>query len=710
VPANRRTLKAILMTDQPTPDTAPVPDPSPASPGSPVGIPAENGPGVTLAAGTPAPMLVAGAGSDPNAHRVTFQPSPEDPEKTVLLVGHPAWMQIVETVPSYLRTFDAITLFEKHVNAPDGAPAGFFTAMGSELMAAEAEEEEDPEKAARKREAAQKAFASIDQMMGQVMPQPGKYAVIPVGELPMSLHLVALARCDTEGLMHLAKDWAVKHPQQGSEAIDEILQHVPQSKTEIVFLLRLLGVLTKRPSKSWLEFRLAGRWYGVPATVDVALPYQFASALEVEIQWRYRIGASSLDNSTIVEAQPSNQEPLTLQQLLAKASLRVLALDGEDPTTVLDDFTRWRQQHMYQTVDVEGECVQLVETNAGLRAVECPPLDQQDALVIVDEPEAWRRAGDTPETDEPYLYGGAYEVQAPRLAHPPSSNVPLAAVPIVRFFSLRRKTWLYADYRNLARHEWADGLLESVVLPEDYRESVERVARSLAVGTQQAPDILPGRHGGIVILEEGPTGTGKTATAEALAQTAKRPVYEVSAWDLVETADSVMQRRQRKHGSEALEPVARVFDRASRWNAVLLVDEADVLFSHRDSSDLGRSALVGRFLHLAETFEGVLILTTNLPGSIDPAVVSRCSLVIPYVELDASGRKRIWDAFFDKLGLDYAKEFSEPLSQVACNGRQIRSAVRMALIGRENPGLEQFQVALKQTMPRFSPRAMTADG
>ena len=55
----------------------------------------------------------------------------------------------------------------------------------------------------------------------------------------------------------------------------------------------------------------------------------------------------------------------------------------------------------------------------------------------------------------------------------------------------------------------------------------------------------------------------------------------------------------------------QILDLANRWQAVLLLDEADVFLEARTSQDLHRNALVSIFLRLLEYFQGILFLTTN---------------------------------------------------------------------------------------------------
>ncbi|KAH6711957.1 hypothetical protein BKA61DRAFT_677173 [Leptodontidium sp. MPI-SDFR-AT-0119] len=87
-----------------------------------------------------------------------------------------------------------------------------------------------------------------------------------------------------------------------------------------------------------------------------------------------------------------------------------------------------------------------------------------------------------------------------------------------------------------------------------------------------------------------PPSVGKTLTAELIAEHLRRPLMLVSAGELSTTVESVEKC------------LPRIFKRASRWKAVLLLDEADVLLEQRSSHDIYRNALVYVFLRTLEYY------------------------------------------------------------------------------------------------------------
>ena len=73
---------------------------------------------------------------------------------------------------------------------------------------------------------------------------------------------------------------------------------------------------------------------------------------------------------------------------------------------------------------------------------------------------------------------------------------------------------------------------------------------------------------------------GKTLTAECIADLYERPLYSITSGDIGTNPDEVEKK------------LHKIFDYASMWNCVLLLDEADVFLAERDLENLTRNALV----------------------------------------------------------------------------------------------------------------------
>ena len=257
----------------------------------------------------------------------------------------------------------------------------------------------------------------------------------------------------------------------------------------------------------------------------------------------------------------------------------------------------------------------------------------------------------------------------------------------VHGFSMRLKQWGWLDVEGIKAVKWYDNAFNQLVLSEQHKRSVLHLVKHY--GTSFS-DFIEGKSGGLVFLLHGPTGTGKTLTAEAVAETLHRPLYSVSVGELGTSPDQLEEK------------LRSILDLAFQWNAVLLLDEADIFMEARDTNNIERNAMVSIFLRLLEYYSGVLFLTTNRVQTFDPAFFSRISLAISYPRLEGHDRESVWRNVLLGSGVATEKDFvgagtivgsiagigrapgAMPrfnLSQLAefeVNGRNIKTAVRIA--------------------------------
>lgn len=138
------------------------------------------------------------------------------------------------------------------------------------------------------------------------------------------------------------------------------------------------------------------------------------------------------------------------------------------------------------------------------------------------------------------------------------------------------------------------------------------------------------------MLYSGPPGVGKTLTAESVAEKMNVPLYMLTAGDLGYDPTSVEIKLQ------------GILELCSRWNAILLLDEADVFLEERSLHELERNKLVTIFLRVLEYYEGILFMTTNRVQSFDLAFQSRIDISLNYPDLDIKSRKLVWRNFLAK--------------------------------------------------------------
>ncbi|KAJ6534955.1 P-loop containing nucleoside triphosphate hydrolase protein [Mycena capillaripes] len=238
---------------------------------------------------------------------------------------------------------------------------------------------------------------------------------------------------------------------------------------------------------------------------------------------------------------------------------------------------------------------------------------------------------------------------------------------VVHGFSLSDKKWLEFDVTKVAPVDWNDDAFANLVLPGDRKTLLRSLveAHHAEVGFD---DFVKGKGAGLVVNLFGPPGVGKTFSAEATSEHVKRPLYVVGAGDLGTRAEDLDLALQ------------RVFDVATAWKAIVLIDEADVFLERRSLHDLKRNAMVAVFLRHVEYYRGILFLTSNRVQAYDAAFLSRIHVALHFGELDESSRGQVWRAFVRRAGgcPGVSDAELELLAQRPVNGRQIKNAVRTA--------------------------------
>ena len=209
---------------------------------------------------------------------------------------------------------------------------------------------------------------------------------------------------------------------------------------------------------------------------------------------------------------------------------------------------------------------------------------------------------------------------------------------------------------NVGYIQFQEQAFEQLVLAEDKKELIRAVARNAGGGTDSSwddaaeygndgydddddeddfedvgIDVVANKGGASIFLLHGPPGCGKTLTAEAISELLRKPLYIVTAGDLGITAKQVE------------ETLGSVLDLCQTWDALVLIDEADVFLEARSSTEIERNALVCVILRLLEYYSGCLFLSSNrAAGSIDPAIASRITVMLGYPPLDEAGRAKVW--------------------------------------------------------------------
>lgn len=248
----------------------------------------------------------------------------------------------------------------------------------------------------------------------------------------------------------------------------------------------------------------------------------------------------------------------------------------------------------------------------------------------------------------------------------------LIATPVVLGFSLADKMWLEFNIEKVENIQWNPEAFENLVLPSDRKILLKSLVEAHNMELSGFDDFVKGKGRGLVVNLFGPPGVGKTLSAEATSEHVKRPLYVVGAGDLGVKAADLDKELQ------------NVFELATAWKAIVLIDEADVFLEQRSLHELERNAMVAVFLRHLEYYPAILFMTTNRVKTFDEAFLSRIHVALHFNSLPPAARAQVWTAFLGKAGVKIGEEggiSQEELNKLMdrdINGRQVKNATRTA--------------------------------
>ena len=189
------------------------------------------------------------------------------------------------------------------------------------------------------------------------------------------------------------------------------------------------------------------------------------------------------------------------------------------------------------------------------------------------------------------------------------------------------------------------------------------------------------RNPGVRALFSGPSGTGKTLAAQLLAAELQMDLYRLDLSAVVN-----------KYIGETEKNLDQLFARAEELDVILLLDEGDALLTQRTnvqtSNDRYANLETNYLLQRLESFEGILIVTTNAIDRIDGAFQRRMDVVVDFRPPDAAERWNIWQMHLPATHeIDFGL-LTEIAGRCVMTGGQIRNAaLHASVLALEDAGI-----------------------
>ena len=274
-----------------------------------------------------------------------------------------------------------------------------------------------------------------------------------------------------------------------------------------------------------------------------------------------------------------------------------------------------------------------------------------------------------------------YTIQAENIG-----TVEIPEHPYVLTYDITSFRYAVVHANNIAPYVYNPEIIDKLVISQQRK----KILSSLIGSKNNFEDLISGKSGGIVILSTGESGLGKTLTAEVYSEVMKKPLYCVQSSQLgISVADIEVN-------------LNKILYRAEKWDAVLLIDEADS-YIYKRGNDILQNCIVGTFLRLMEYYNGILFLTSNRPDTIDDAIISRVTLHIKYDLPTFEETVQLWNILSENFGMTIETPTIEKLwaTYKPFSGRDIRNTLKD--ISKCFPKMKQVEFDMIKELEDFLP-------
>lgn len=240
---------------------------------------------------------------------------------------------------------------------------------------------------------------------------------------------------------------------------------------------------------------------------------------------------------------------------------------------------------------------------------------------------------------------------------------------------------LYRSSMRFMRRESCSVSIDQVILPEGLKDEVVACVGNFladrAAGRLDALDAFFGYGTGLALLFHGPSGTGKTMLARALATRFDRQIITFA-----------MESMGQLNSPE--EVLATVFGEAESQGSIVLLDECDDIFQNN-------SRLSQALLTTLEKARCVVILATNKPVDLDPAMERRVAMKVSFPIPDAEMRLQMWRSLLP-AGIELAPDvdLAAFADRYQFSGGLIKNCFLLAAIFAGRNGGRTLRIAREQ--------------
>ncbi|RMH34832.1 MAG: ATP-binding protein [Nitrospirae bacterium] len=218
-----------------------------------------------------------------------------------------------------------------------------------------------------------------------------------------------------------------------------------------------------------------------------------------------------------------------------------------------------------------------------------------------------------------------------------------------------------------------DALVVSPPVRQELSTLLLRCASRDGLTEHLGPSATTRYRPGVRALFVGPSGTGKTLAAGWVATQLGLPLFRVDLASVVS-----------KYIGETEKNLAQLLASAEHAEVILLFDEADSLFGRRtdvkDANDRFANTQTNYLLQRIESYEGIVILTSNSRSRFDTAFTRRLDLIVEFPLPGPEERRALWQSHLGDQHCIAPKDLNKLAATADLGGGHIRNVVLAAAV------------------------------
>lgn len=187
-----------------------------------------------------------------------------------------------------------------------------------------------------------------------------------------------------------------------------------------------------------------------------------------------------------------------------------------------------------------------------------------------------------------------------------------------------------------------------------------------------------GMSKGITIMLHGYSGTGKTETVYQMARKTNRPILYADFGSIISKYIGETEQNISKLFKE-YQTICTAFSKEGKNVPILLINEADTFFGKRSSSAADsnwlsvNNRIQSLLLDLMDSFNGIMIITTNIVENFDQAFERRFLYKIKFEKPNEEMRKLMWKSKIFGISDESAEKIAKKYD---FSGGQIQNIVK----------------------------------